>query len=153
LEREEKVVEPAARCRGDLNEWSVRERCAPQRRADIGDRELRPFVIDEIAFRERDNTSIDAEQPEDREMLARLRHDALIGSDDEKDGVDAADPREHVADEVLMARHVDEADVPAAWKCRPREPEIDGHAALALLAKAIGIHSGERGEQGRLPVL
>ena len=51
----------------------------------------------------------DAEQVEDRQVLARLRHDALVGGDDQQREVDAAGAGEHVLDEALVARHVDDA--------------------------------------------
>ena len=57
------------------------------------------------------------EQLDDGEVLARLRHDAVVGRDDQQHEVDAADAGEHVADEALVAGHVDDADAAArpAW--------------------------------------
>ena len=42
-------------------------------------------------------------------MLLGLRHPALVGRDDEQRGRHRPDPGEHVADEPLVAGHVDEA--------------------------------------------
>src|SRR5207245_7445182 len=92
-------------------------------------------------------------EAEDRAVLARLRQDPLVQGDDEEHRVDRADSGEHVADEVLMAGDVDDADVRAAGRTEPREPEVDGHAPLALLAQAIGVDASERGDEGRLPVV
>src|SRR5438132_1234943 len=83
--------------------------------------------------------AIDPEEAEDREVLARLRHDPLVEGDDEEHRVDRADPGEHVADEILMTGDVDDPDVRAAGRAEPREAEVDGHAPLALLAEAIGV--------------
>ena len=48
--------------------------------------------------------ALDAQQLADREMLARLRHHPLVGGDDQQDEVDAADARQHVLHEALVAR-------------------------------------------------
>src|SRR5207245_8348895 len=110
-------------------------------------------VVEEVAFGEGDDAGSDPEQAEDREVLPGLRHDALIGGYDEQHRVDAADPREHVADEVLMTRDVDETDVTTARQRHPGEAEIDRHAPLAFLTQAVGIHAGQRGEEGRFSVI
>ena len=43
-------------------------------------------------------------------MLARLRHDRIVGGDDEQGQIDAGGAGEHVLDEALVARHVDDAE-------------------------------------------
>ena len=50
------------------------------------------------------------EQIDDRQMLARLRHHAVVGGDDQQHEIDAGRARQHVVDEPLVARHVDEAE-------------------------------------------
>ena len=55
-----------------------------------------------------------AQQAADVEVLARLRHDRLVGRHDQHDEVDAADAGQHVLDEPLVAGHVDERDVDVA---------------------------------------
>ena len=45
--------------------------------------------LDSVGLRHGDNTAIDAEQPEDREVLVRLRPCALARVDDEQEKVDA----------------------------------------------------------------
>ena len=78
-------------------------------RTIVGD-ERAPVVVHEIALGERDDAAADAEQREDREVLARLRHHALVGGDDEQREVDAGGAGEHGAHEGLVARHVDDAE-------------------------------------------
>ena len=60
----------------------------------------------------------DAEQPADREVLAGLGHDALVGGDDQQHEVDAAGAGDHRADEALVAGHVDDADARARRRDR-----------------------------------
>ena len=86
-------------------------------------------------------------------MLARLRHDALIERHDQQDCVDRADAGEHVADEVLMPRDIDDPDVRTVGKSQPREPEVDRHPALALLGQAVGIDARQRGDEGGFSVV
>ena len=64
----------------------------------------------EIALGERDDAALDAEQLADREVLARLRHHALVGGDDEQHEVDARRARHHRAHERFVPGHVDHAE-------------------------------------------
>ena len=43
------------------------------------------------------------------EMLFGLRHDAVVGGDGEQHQVDAMGARQHVFDETLVARNIDDA--------------------------------------------
>ena len=81
LERREQVVESVAGRRGDLDDGCVRERRSAERPAHLVARQGGPLVVDEVALGEHDDAAADAEELEDREVLAGLRHDALIGGD------------------------------------------------------------------------
>ena len=152
-ERTAQVVEAAARRRRHFDERRRRERRVGEGRGHARASQRGPFVVNDVALREGHDPALDAEDSQDREVLARLRHDAFVERDDEQDRVHRADPREHVADEVLMSRDIDDAHVRSAREDKPRESEVDRHPALALLAQAIGIHAGERGDERRLPVI
>ena len=89
----------------------------------------------------------------DLHVLARLRHDALVGRDHHGDDVDAGRARDHVLDELLVPRHVDDADVLAVREVEVREAEVDRHPALLLLVQAVGVDAGERLDQRRLAVV
>ncbi len=87
-------------------------------------------------------------------MLARLRHRAFVRRDDQQQDVHSAGPGQHVLDEVLVARHVDDGDLQFFISRREAgEPQIDGDASAPLLLPAICIHSGQRFDQGRLAVV
>ena len=66
--------------------------------------------VDAVGLGQRDRAACDAEQVEDAEVLARLRHHAVVGGDHQQREVDAGRAGEHVLDEALVAGHVDEAD-------------------------------------------
>src|SRR4029077_14511865 len=55
-----------------------------------------PLAGDEIDFRHRDKPAIDAEQIDNSEMLARLRHNAVVGRNYQQHEIDAAGARQHV---------------------------------------------------------
>ena len=90
---------------------------------------------------------------EDREVLARLRHDAFVGGDDEQRDVDARRAGDHRADERLVAGHVDDADGADAVEHERREAEVDRDAAALLLGQPIGVDAGERAYERRLAVI
>ena len=69
------------------------------------------------------------------------------------DLVDAAGAGEHVLDEALVARDVDDADFTARRQRQPGEAEVDSEAALLLLTKAIGVDAGERADERALAVV
>ena len=86
-------------------------------------------------------------------MLARLRHDAVVGRHDQQDEIDAARPGQHVVDELLVAGHVDEAEHRAIRRRQIGEAEVDGDAARLFFLEAIGVDSGERVHQRSLAVI
>src|SRR5262249_48640456 len=94
----------------------------------------------------------DAEQMQDVEMLLGLRHHAVVGGDGEEDEIHAVRAREHVADEALVAGHVDDAGALAVG-VEPGEAEVDRDAARLLLLEAHGVLAGERADERRLPVV
>ena len=115
--------------------------------------EREPFVVHEIGFRQRDDRVPHAEQLENREVLARLRHDAFVGGHHDEREIDARGAGDHRPNERLVARDVDDADRPDAVERERREPELDRDAAPLLLGQPIGVHAGEREHERRLAVI
>src|ERR1041385_2792059 len=67
-------------------------------------------LVDKVAFGKSNDAVTDAEQFEDFKMLASLRHDRIVGGDDQDDKIDAGGAGEHVLDEAFMARNIDDAE-------------------------------------------
>ena len=65
--------------------------------------------VDGVDLRQRDDAALDAEQPQDREVLVRLRPRALPRVDHEQEEVDPGRAGDHRPDESLVARDVDHA--------------------------------------------
>ena len=65
------------------------------------------LLVDEVGLRQRDDQRAHAEQREDRQVLARLRHHPVVAGHAEQREVDAGGPGDHRAHEALVARHVD----------------------------------------------
>ncbi|CUZ63834.1 Uncharacterised protein [Serratia marcescens] len=87
-------------------------------------------------------------QAQDRQMFAGLRHHAVVAGHHQQRMVDAADARQHVGEEFLVAGHVDKAQHPAV-RLRPvGVTQIDGHAAALLFRQAIRVDPGDRLQQG-----
>jgi hypothetical protein len=95
----------------------------------------------------------DAQEVEYLQVFHGLRHDAVVGRDDEQGIVDAAHAGEHVAYEALVARHVDEAYGRAAGQRQISEAEVDRNAARFLLRQPVGVHAGQRLHQRGLAVV
>ena len=95
----------------------------------------------------------DPEQVDNLQMLAGLRHHAVVRRDHQQHDVDAGGAGQHVVHEALVARHVDETEHLAIRQRRIGVTEVDGDAARLLFLEAIGIHAGERLDERRLAVI
>ena len=73
----------------------------------------------------------DPERVEQLEMLERLGVRPVVGGDDQQRRVDLARPDEHVADQPVVARDVDEVDDRAVRQRQVRVPDVDRHARAA----------------------
>ena len=74
------------------------------------------------------------------EMLTRLRLDGFVGGDHQQHDVDARGPGQHVADEALVARHVDEAETDAVL-LQVSKAEVDADAAFLFFLQPVGVDS------------
>ena len=77
-------------------------------------------------------------------MFPRLGHHAFVRRDHQHRQIDPADAGQHVLDEALVARDVDDLDREATRLLEKRESEIDRDAASLFLGKTIGIGAGQR---------
>ena len=120
--------------------------------ADFQLDDLARGLVDEVALGQGDDAVAQAEQAEDFEVLARLRHDRVVGGDDEHGQVDAGGAGEHVLDEALVAGHVDDAEAEVA-QVEGGEADVDGDAAGLLLGQAVAVDAGEGLDERGLAVV
>lgn len=86
-------------------------------------------------------------------MLYCLRHEALVRRHDKHRKVDTARAGEHVLDEPLVPRHIDDARTAPVRKVEARKAEVDRDAALFLLGQPVGVHARERLDELGLAVV
>ena len=129
VQREDAVDEEPRRSRRVNRRHGVRRRrerrsqlvqpvpCLRARRDDRGARrelaclfrhERERLLVHRVRLCHGDDAALDAEQPEDGEVLVRLRPRALAGVDDQEEEIDAGRTRDHRSHEALVARNVDE---------------------------------------------
>ncbi len=108
--------------------------------------------VREVGLADDDEDVSDAERLERGEVLLGLRHPALGCGDDEHHRGNRPNAREHVGDEPVVARHVDERKLTAV-DLGPREAEIDRQAAALLLGQPVGPHAGQPLHEGGLAVV
>ena len=148
---------------GGANDRHVFEEAALHEVADFQFDDFERRGIDEVALGERDDAVAQAEQLEDFEMFARLRHDRIVGSDHQDGEIDAGGAGEHVLDEAFMARHIDDAEAviaPLTPRPSPRrrefqgcEADVDGDAARFLFGQAVAVDAGEGLDERRFAVV
>ncbi len=119
----------------------------------LGACKLERLLIDGISLRERDDAVLDPEQPQDREVLMRLRPRSLAGIDHEQEEIDAARARNHRADEALVPGDVDDREARAVGQLERCVAEIDRDPALVLLGQPVGVLAGQRLDERRLAVV
>ena len=73
-----------------------------------------------------------------------LRHPPLVAATTNMTAGTGPTPGEHVRDEPLVARHVDERELSRPAMLGPGEAEVDGQPAAVLLGQPVGLHAGER---------
>ena len=107
---------------------------------------------DAVDLRQRHHPVPQPQEREDLQVLAGLRHDAVVGRHDQDHAVHAAGSGHHGLDEAFVAGHVDDAHLEVGDGARG-VAQVDGHAPLLLLLEPVGFAAGERLDQGRLAVV
>ncbi len=111
-----------------------------------------PIGIGQVALGQGDHAVPQPQQPQDFEMFASLRFDGIVGRHDQQGHVDARGAGQHVADEPLVPRHIDNAEAVVAQR-QFREAQLDGDAAFFFLGQAIGVDAGQRFDERGLTVV
>jgi hypothetical protein len=138
---------------GDREEGRAVEHSSAHCRRNVGGDEFCPLSLHQIRFGQRDDSGGDLQKVEDGEVLARLRHHALVRGDDEQRRLNAPHACEHVLDEVAVAGHVNHADGCAIGQREPREAEVNRHLAFAFFFEAVRVDAGQRFDEGGLAVI
>ena len=121
--------------------------------AGLVDSKLERVGSDRVSLRDGDDAALDAQHAKDGEVLVRLRACALAGVDDEEEEVDPGRAGDHVADEPLVTRDVDEGDPPAVGQVERRISEVDRDPALLLLGQAVRVLPGQGPDEPGLAVV
>ena len=113
-------------------------------RAEHVTRSAREVFPHAVELRDGDDGAADAQDLARGDVLAGLRHDALVGSDDEQDELHPGRARDHGVHEPAVAGDVDDADGHPVAEIPRSEAEFDGDAAAFLLREAVGVDACER---------
>ena len=107
----------------------------------------------QIGFRNSEDRHLHAEQVDDIQVFFGLGHDAVIGGDGEENQIDAVRAGEHVFDEALVARDIDDARLRSVGKIKMSKPQINGDAAFLFFLQAVCILSGQCFDQAGFSVI
>ncbi|MNY09527.1 hypothetical protein D3C86_1424430 [compost metagenome] len=106
---------------------------------------LHPGAVDPVALAYRYQCPRDAQQLDNRQVLAGLRHHPVIGGHHQQHQIDALRPGQHVVGEALMAGNVDETGQRRIRLQRGIQvAEVDGHATFTLFAAPVTRLPGQR---------
>jgi hypothetical protein len=129
------------------------QRGAGQQPPDLGLGLGQAFGRHQVALAQRHHTALQAQQVQDRQVFLRLRHRTVVGCHHQHHMVDASGAGEHVAHQLLVAGHVDEAENVAVGQLLVGEAQVDGDAAFLLFLQSVGIDAGQRLHQRGLAVV
>ena len=138
------------RCRHDLHVLVRRTR---EETANILVDQLEPFLVDQIRLRDRDDHPLDAEEPDDRQVFARLGHHALVRGNHHEGHVHPRGTGDHGADESLVPGDIHDAERRTVLRSVAREAEFNGDAPPLLLVEPVRVDPGQGAHQRCLPVI
>ena len=115
--------------------------------------QFQPVFLHQVGLGEDHQALLDLEQLADLQVLPGLGHDAFVGGDDQGHQVHAGGAGHHVAHEALVARDVDDAQVPAGGQDEVGKPQFNGDAPELLLFQAVRVDPGEGLDEGALAVV
>ena len=147
------LVDALSGQRRDRHDLRALERGRGEQRLDLGHALEDLVVVGQVGLGQRHDAAVEAQQVDDLQMLDGLRLDAFRRRHDEQGGVDAGGAGQHVVHEALMARHIDETQLPAVAQVAVGIAEIDGDAARLLFLQAIGVDAGQRFDERGLAMV
>ena len=136
-----------------LHDLGPGERAVGEQLLHLGTCELGLDVVDQVPLAQRHDRALDSQELADRDVLARLRHHAVVAGDDDQREVDPGCPGDHRPDEALVTRDVDDGELPARGEHERCVAELDRDAASVLLGQTIRVDPGQRADEGRLAVV
>src|SRR5262245_33173387 len=147
------LFESAACDERERNDWRIFQRCSCNENPNVVFHLANSSLRSEVSLGDDENGSLNAEQVEDVEVLFRLGHDAVVSGNGEQSEVDTVRTREHVADEPLMPRNVDDARTTSVGQIEVRKTEIDGDTSFLLFFEAVRIFARQGFDQTRLSMI
>src|SRR5262245_22251590 len=109
--------------------------------------------MNQIRFGDSKDRHLYAEQVDDIQVLFGLGHDAVIGGNGKKNQIDAVGAGEHIFDEPLVPRDIDNPRLRAVGKIEVGKSQINRNAALLFFLEPVRILSGQRFDQADVPVM
>ena len=111
------------------------------------------FVVHQVGFGDHYQALADAEDVQNRQMFPGLLHYAFVGGDNQQSQVNSADAGQHIFDKALVARHIHDADFPAAGQSQPGKAQVHGHLPFLFLGQTIRVNVGQSLDQGGFAVI
>ena len=139
VQRGAQLVDPGAVARRHLDHRHVADQLG-----DLHAHDLHGLVVHQVALGQRDHAALQAQQPDDRQVLPGLGHDAVVQRDHQQEQIDARGARDHRADEALVAGDVHDGQPAAGRQLERRVAELDRDAAALLLRQPVGVDAGQR---------
>ncbi len=120
--------------------------------ADLQLDHLAGGLVHQVALGQGDHSVLESQQLQDFQVLARLRHDRVVGRDHQHGQVDTGGPGQHVLDKTLVAGNIDNAQ-PEGGQLQVSEANVNGDAAGFFFGQAVAVNAGQGLDQRGLAVV
>ena len=108
--------------------------------------------IDQIAFRQRHNATLHAQQPANIKMLSRLRLDRFIRRNHQQHQIDPRRAGQHVAHKALVPRYIYKTESHAIF-FEKRKTKINRNPAPLLFREPVRMRASQRLDKRRFTVI
>ena len=115
--------------------------------------QLQPLLVDQVGLCQRDNASLYVQEIKNGQVFASLRHNALVGGNNQQRRINTAHTREHIFDEAFVTGDIDNADLAPTWQFEPGKAQVYRHAAFFFFRQAIGINACQSFDERRFPMV
>lgn len=134
-------VEPFSRDRRYGKNGSLLQERSLQKVPHVLLGQLQHVGVHHVDLGQRHNAVTHAEQRADFQMFAGLRHDSLVGGNDQQNEIYTGGSGHHGTHETLMSRHVHNAHALPSGKIGVGKTQFYGDAAALFFAETVAIYT------------
>ena len=137
------IFETFSRDRGNLDPLRALKEGALEGLSHILLNQLQELLLNGIDLGDDDHAVAEPENLHDGQVLASLRHDAIVGGDHEEHQVDSRGAGDHVLDQPFVPGDIDDTHPQTVLQRQGRKTQVDRQPPAFFFRKPVGIDAGQ----------